>query len=187
MHRRSYLASIAACSSLGAGCLEDDEPSTEPTVSQQPLSAYTCPPEGTRQASRAARRTVCSHTLDTDSTSVYLRPSVEETSNPLADLSVTLTNESAEPLEFNPTEWTLYSYGSDRWSPVEDTEPPGFAVTTVPPGQTKTWAASAIGEWIKRDGYGFPPSTYAAAIRVPDPHSHDAIRCVSVFRVTRTN
>lgn len=185
MNRRSCLASIAACSIFGAGCLEDDESSTEPTVSQLPLSEYSCPPGGSEHQSRAARRTVCSHTLDTDSTPVYLRPSVEETSNPLADLSVTLTNESAARLAFNPTEWTLYSYGSDSWTPVEDTEPPGFAVTDVPSGETKTWAASTIGEWIKRDGYEFPPSTYAAAIRVPDPRSHDAIRCVSVFRVRR--
>lgn len=194
MKRRGLLASVCAslvgvagCSSRGAdsdpGATATDSPaspspspSPSPT-SPTPLSAFECPPRGSDTGAA-----VCSHTVETDSASVYLLPAETNADAPGETLELTLYNDSATDLRFNPYQWSILSRDGSKWERVEK-RASGNGRVTVAAGETKTWTFGDAVEFVNPEAT-IDAGTYAAGIDVPNPDDgSDWIRCFALFRL----
>ncbi|AGN02322.1 hypothetical protein L593_11895 [Salinarchaeum sp. Harcht-Bsk1] len=142
-----------------AGCL--DLGGQSDSVSDEPFSSYTCPPEG---IDAEGRELWCSHTADADDRELVLEPSVEQSPNP-SEVRLHLTNESETSMRFNPASWSIWLEQSGEWRALEQTwVGDGFA--DLGPGQTHEWGFEEVIELIN-DRFDPEPATYLAAIATP--------------------
>ncbi|WP_435101318.1 hypothetical protein [Halarchaeum sp. P4] len=178
MERRLFVAGVCAALAGGAGCTirQSDAAKTGSTTTARPLSAYDCPPHD-----RHAEPIVCSHTVDTDSASVYLLPSAS-TADAATGVELTLHNDSASALEFNPYQWSVVQQDGAAWTPVEK-RIAGDGRVVLDPGETQTWTFADVVGFIN-DRFLIDPGTYTASIGVPNPDGDDWLRCLALFRLT---
>lgn len=150
--RRALLASVGAgaIASVG-GCLvesgssddqdDDGAPTGDAVVTSTEIADQPCPPYEVDSAGA-----VCSHTVDTDAAAVYLETDRERSSIanglPVDRITLTLHNESAEELSFDPHGWRLRHNDGSGWEEVQpavrrdgDDPPAGWrGVVDVPAG-----------------------------------------------------
>jgi len=140
-----------------AGCSSSS--SSSPSVSEQPISEYDCPPDGVDESGLS-----CSQTDDSEGSAVVLEPSLESTTDPDA-ITLTLRNESSEQLEFNPASWQLWVEQNGDWDRIEQTTT-GDAYEELAAGESRTWNATEIPDLIRQSEFSFDPGTYLAAISI---------------------
>ncbi|GAB3681698.1 hypothetical protein GCM10028857_06300 [Salinarchaeum chitinilyticum] len=143
------IAAVAGCSSS----------SSSPSVSEQPLADYGCPPGGVDESGLD-----CSQVDDGADAEVLLEPSPESTSDP-AEVTLTLRNESSEQLEFNPASWQLWVEQNGDWDRIEQTAT-GDGYEELPAGDSRTWNATDVPDLIRQSEFDFEPGTYLAAISI---------------------
>jgi uncharacterized cupredoxin-like copper-binding protein len=122
-----------------------------------------------------------SHTVDTESASVYLLPTKATMDASAATVDLTLYNESSTELEFNPYQWETMVHQSAGWEAIK-TRISGDGRVTLPPGDTHTWTFSEVVDSINEQ-VTVDAGTYTAAIGVPDPDGEDWIRCLALIRL----
>lgn len=185
MQRRRLLATVASgVAATSAGCLgigatsegePDDSTPAQPAIADQP-----CPPTATDRDSA-----VCSHTVDTESASVYLaanpRSATLDDGTTTAEITLRLHNESPRDLTFNPHSWTLSWKGDDGWETMEE-ELVGDGRVTVPPEGTHDWSFVDVVTAI-RDEPALDAGLYAAEIGVPDADG-DWLACIALVQLT---
>lgn len=170
MNRRGYLAGLAGSVAGIAGCLDGDGESA--SASDRPLSEYPCPPVEMRESGLT-----CSHTVDgsgdeaPEAAGVYFETSPAVSADP-DEITLTMTNDASERLEFNPFSWTLWVEQSGEWSEVEQAIV-GDGYIEVDPGQTHSWSATEVADAITGRGFSYSPGTYFAwlAVRSRKPAS----------------
>lgn len=159
-----------------AGCAgHSPTPTAAPPASTAPLNSYVCPPA-------APERTgvVCSHTVDPGDAPVYLLPSERTAPSPGA-LDLTLHNDSATELTFNPYSWTVRHELVSGWERLERRSQ-GDGRLVVGDGETHRWTFEEVVEAIDTETT-VGPGTYAAEVSVPDPTGPDWVACVALFRL----
>lgn len=195
MHRRRVLAHVGTGAVLGSvGCLsaplptgDSEQPSDSPesgdgTDPQIPdTKTQPCPPYETDRES-----VVCSHTVDPASAAVSLesRPKRSTVADgiPETEISLTLRNNSASELTFNPYSWHIRTNTGADWHDIQQ-DRAGNGTLTVPAGETQTWslvdAVTAV-----RDDPELEPGLYAAELTVPAPtREDDSIACIALVRL----
>lgn len=182
MDRRQLLAHVGAGTTVAiGGCLRFVGPTDEPQGAGTPTADIRpCPPYSVDRD-----RVVCSHTVDTDTASVYLDPEPQTGTLaediPAEEITLTLYNQSATGLRFNPTSWRIHHRADADWTELER-EVVGDGVVTVPPNDTYTWSFLEAVESI-RDDPELDPGPHAAEIGVPDPGSDDEwVACIALVR-----
>lgn len=174
--RRAVLYAVGIGSTLLSGCTSREvEQSTAPTatpVSADEIASFECPPYDGGDA------TVCSQTVETDSAPVYLLPSPTVGDAP-DSLELTLANESATDLSFNPYSWSVRKKSASGWSEIEQ-EWSGGGTLTVASGDSETWSVETVVGYITESAT-LNSGAYSAAINVPNPNGDDWITCLAVF------
>lgn len=155
MHRRTFVSVLVPAIAAVAGCSS----SSSPSVSEQPIAEYGCPPAGVDESGLD-----CSQMDEGADAEVLLEPSPESATDP-AEITLTLRNESAEQLEFNPASWQLWVEQNGDWERIEQTTI-GDAYDELPAGESRTWTAADVPELIRGDDFSFDPGTYLAAISI---------------------
>jgi hypothetical protein len=179
MNRRTFLACLGGGSTVAlAGCLDD----TGATDADEPpeIPPQSCPPAETDRAS-----SVCSHTVETET--VYLDPSPStatlDAGTPTEEITVTLHNQSATALSFNPHSWRLWHNPDSSWTAL-DQERSGNGHVTVPPESTHSWSFMETVDSVRTEP-ALDPGVYAAELGVPDPEADgDWIACFALVRLT---
>ena len=167
------VAGFAGCSSFASNPRPSDASSPGGTgTPTTPLSEYDCPPHRSGE-----EPVVCSHTVDTDTASVYLLPGTG--TGPGTEL--VLHNESAAELEFNPYEWSVLERRSSGWTAIEK-RTAGNARLVVAPGETHAWTFEEVVGYVDKRAT-LDAGTYAASISVPDSGGSDWIRCLALVRL----
>jgi hypothetical protein len=179
MKRRSVLAAIGG-TLAASGCLSRGDGGTDktPTTTEQdrqPLARYPCPPSGDDG------NTVCFHTLDTDTATIYLRPSTTMTASPRGTLQFTLYNNTNATLVFNPHNWTLWRMKNGTWDHIKQ-RVVADGKTNVRPGSTTTWSVDEIVDVVNPQ-FQFTAGVYAVGIEVPVPHSKTWTTCIALVRI----
>ena len=184
MKRRKLLATIAAamagftgCSGGGTG--SENRTTDSPngvTPTSTPLSEFDCPPHDS-----APNSAVCSHTVDTDTASVYLLPSDTMVDVSTGTVDLTLYNNSSTELEFNPYQWSIMKRKSAGWNPIEK-RIAGDGRLTLAPGKTHSWTFEEVVDAINERAT-VDAGTYTAGISVPSPETSDWNRCIALFRL----
>ncbi|ADD06784.1 uncharacterized protein Nmag_3234 [Natrialba magadii ATCC 43099] len=195
MHRRRVLAHVGTGTVIGTvGCLSvplptgdsgqssDSPESRDGADSQIPdIRTQPCPPSETDRESA-----VCSHTVDPDSATVSLesRPKRSTVADgvPETEISLTLRNDSASELTFNPYSWHIRTNTGAGWHDIQQ-DRAGNGTLTVPAGEVQTWslvdAVTAV-----RDDPELEPGLYAAELTVPAPtQEDDSIACIALVRL----
>lgn len=191
MQRRALLASVGvgAITSV-SGCLvesgsSDDPddgtstPDTDPTSTD--IADQPCPPYEVDHGSA-----VCSHTVDTDSATVYLETDRERTSVanglPVERITLTLHNESAGELTVDPHGWRIRHDDGSGWEEVPQ-EVRRDGDRTVEAGGEASWTFLLAVESVQEDPE-LEPGLYAAGLDVPDPEDPDGrIACIALVRL----
>ncbi|WP_283402426.1 hypothetical protein [Halorubrum sp. DM2] len=176
MKRRRLLAAVFTSVAGFAGCLSNAKEQETPTTASTPLSEYGCPPSNS-----LAEPAICSHTVDTSSTSVYLLPSETTGDTPAGTVELTLHNDSPTELEFNPYEWSILTKVSSGWEAIEGNSS-GNGRLILSPDDTQTWAFDEVVGFIN-ESVTVDSGTYVAGIRVPNPETSDWVRCIALFRL----
>lgn len=202
MKRRHVLAQISAGAVVGlAGCISgaessgapDSQPSPDqaspsptpttdgPTQAAPAVAEYSCPPYDTDH-----ERAVCSHTVDTDSEPVYLEPTPSQSTLddgiPSEEITLTLYNQSASDLTFNPHSWRIRHTEDTGWTEL-DQQISGNGKLTVSPDETYSWSFTEAVESIREDPT-FETGVYAAELGVPDPDQNDAwVACIALVKL----
>ncbi|MEF8899710.1 MAG: hypothetical protein V5A25_00585 [Halovenus sp.] len=176
MKRRELLAATCASMAGFAGCSSGDTGQENPTTTPTPLSEYDCPPHESY-----AGAAVCSHTVNTGSTSVYLLPSETTVDASTGTVELTLYNKSSTELVFNPYQWSIMRKLSSGWEPIEKRSS-GNGRLTLSPGETHTWTFGEVVDFIN-EKVTVDAGTYTAGINVPNPDGSDWIRCIALFRL----
>jgi len=182
MNRRRFLGLVGSGTAVVAGgCLESADAAgtasrtPQPTADEQP-----CPPYPTDRD-----RTVCSHTVTSDTASVYLTPdprsSPLDDGTPVDEITLTLYNQSSTDLRFNPHSWRIWHLSDGDWSEL-DRQQSGDGVVTVAANGTDTWSFLETIE-TSQDDPELNPGRYAAEIGVPDPDTADGwVACIALIR-----
>lgn len=210
MNRRSLLALVGA-GSLTAfmGCLEGTETpadeeeaaspsdgstegtgststdSVEDTDTANPentdLDEQSCPPYETQRD-----RAVCSHTVNTDTATVYLDADPNKSGltdgKPDGEITLTLHNQSSSDLTFNPNSWEIGFNRGSEWEEFQR-QKSGDGDVTVPADETHSWSLMDAVESIQ-DNPDLEPGVYAAELGVPDPETSDEwIACIALVQL----
>lgn len=174
--RRAVLCSAGTGIALLSGCTSfGPAQSTDPTatpVSAEDIADFGCPPASDDTA------TVCSQTVETDASSVSLRPTPTVGDAP-DSLELTLTNESETDLSFNPYSWSVWKKSASDWSEIEQ-KSSGHGELTVPAGNSETWTVETVVGYIN-ETITLDSGAYAAAINVPNPDGDDWLTCLALF------
>ncbi|ELY87702.1 hypothetical protein C483_17423 [Natrialba hulunbeirensis JCM 10989] len=101
---------------------------------------------------------------------------------PETEISLTLRNNSASELTFNPYSWHIRTNTGADWHDIQQ-DRAGNGTLTVPAGETQTWslvdAVTAV-----RDDPELEPGLYAAELTVPAPtREDDSIACIALVRL----
>lgn len=176
MKRRELLAATSASIAGWAGCVSSATEQGTPTPTPIPLSEYDCPPHNSY-----AGAAVCSHTVETESASVYLLPSKTTVDASTGTVELTLHNKSSAELEFNPYQWSVMKKPSSEWEPIEKRSS-GNGRLLLSPGETHSWTFGEVMDSINEQAT-VEAGTYATGISVPDPDNSDWIRCIALFRL----
>ena len=182
MRRRRVLATIGATVVTSiAGCGAQSGPTT-PTATLPPFDEQDCPPYDVDLDGA-----VCSHTVDPDEAAVSLdaTPSTAmlEGGTPATEITLTLHDDAAADLRFNPYSWTISRWSDPEWEPLEK-RVAGDARVTVAAGDAYSWSFVEAVEAIRTDP-ALDTGLYAAEIGVPDPaSSEDWIACIALVRLT---
>lgn len=192
MQRRALLASVGAGAIVGvSGCLVESGTSDDPEDGDTPtdrtdttstdIADQPCPPYEIDRA-----RTVCSHTVDTDSAAVYLEADRDRSTIangiPVERIPLTLHNRSSEELAFDPHSWRIRYNDGSGWEEIQP------AVRrdgdrSLQPGGEESWTFLLAVESVQ-EGPELDPGLYAAEIDVPDPESpDDRIACIALVRL----
>lgn len=192
MNRRTLLAHMGTVAAIGsAGChggaalpgtsatetpADNRSETPVPTIADQ-----RCPPLETERKS-----TVCSHTVDPDSASVYIEAAPENAAlndgTPVEEITLTLHNQSSTELIFNPLSWSVWLDQGNGWEQLQQ-ELSGNARLTVLPETTHSWTLTEVVASI-REAPDFKPGLYVAEIGVPNPDiSDDWISCAALIRL----
>jgi hypothetical protein len=170
------MAGVAGCTGLAAESgAPDSTPSTGTTTTRTAFSEYGCPPTEFDE-----KPVVCSHTVDTESASVYLL--VSRTPAESETPTLTLHNDSSTELTFNPHSWSIKRKQASGWEPIEK-RMSGDGKLTVAPGEIHAWTFEEVVRSINQQ-VALDPEIYAASITVPDPDSSEWIRCLALVRLT---
>ncbi len=145
-----------------------------PPASAKEIEDYDCPPYGDQN------NIICSHTVETDSASVYLLPSQTVGKSP-ESLTLTFYNNSVTELNFNPFSWTIRFKDSSGWTEIEQ-KSSGSGKVTVAPGDTVAWSFEEAVGYIN-EAVAIGSGTYTAEINVPDPSTDDWITCLALFSI----
>ncbi|MFC6988081.1 hypothetical protein ACFQJD_03885 [Haloplanus sp. GCM10025708] len=176
MKRRRLLATLGLSTASLGGCtgvLRRSE--TSAAGDGATLSDYGCPPYAPEEAG-----VVCSHTVDTESAAVSLRPSTTEAES-AKSVELTLHNDSETALEFNPSSWRVFERRDGEWTRLEPTVS-GDGKVTVDPDTTHAWTFAEVVDYVDESAT-LTPGAYVAEISVPDPQGSDRVRLVAVFRL----
>lgn len=200
MNRRQVLAQIGSGTVVTlAGCISGAEssgtPDSQPSPDQESpspttndsspsdpaVSDYACPPYDSDRD-----RAVCSHTVATDSEPVYLEPTPVQTTlddrTPSEEITLTLHNQSATDLTFNPHSWRIWHTDDANWTEL-DQQRSGNGTLTVSSNETHSWSFTQAVESI-RDDPAFETGVYAAEIGVPDPNqSNEWVACIALVKL----
>lgn len=204
MNRRRLLAQIGAGSvAYAAGCLggdaipENPEAETEPSSNESEEKAddsnlgntavddQSCPPYSIERNSA-----VCSHTVDADTASVYLDPSPDvstvDDGVPGDGITLTLHNQSASDLTFNPYSWNIWYSSGTEWEELQQQQV-GNGDLTVSAGDTHSWSFMEAVKSIQNEPE-LEPGLYAAELGVPDPENGDEwIACIALVQLDHSD
>lgn len=181
MNRRRFLAHVGAGTVVAVGgCLgatgtrSDSDGTIRPAMDAQP-----CPP-----FSIDRDRAVCSHTVDRDTASVYLDPEPHSSTlndgTPAEEITLTLHNQSATDLRFNPHSWRIWHQSDSDWTELQQ-HSTGDGVVTVHTSNTYTWSFLEAVESIQAEPE-VHAGLYAGEISVPAPATDDWIACIALVR-----
>jgi hypothetical protein len=114
---------------------------------------------------------------------VYLEPtpgqSTLDDGLPTDEITLTLHNQSASDLTFNPHSWRIWHTGDTDWWEL-DQQLSGNGKLTVSPDETHSWSFTEAVESI-REAPTFEAGVYAAELGVPDPNQSDAwVACIAL-------
>ncbi|WP_247729139.1 hypothetical protein [Halovivax limisalsi] len=192
MNRRTLIAHIEFGSIVGiAGCLGDGETHSNqeasgesdwradaknPDIGDQP-----CPPYETERDSA-----VCSHTVGSDEVSVYIEPHTEHSTlddgTPVEEILLSIYNQSATELTFNPYSWSVWYNSGNGWEELQQE----LSVTghlTISPDETHSWSFTEVVDSIQEEPT-LEPALYAAELGVPDPENGDNwIGCIALVQL----
>lgn len=180
MNRRHFLAHVGAGTIIVAGgCLENTNAAGNATGTPRPtIDGQPCPPYAIDRD-----RTVCSHTIDPNTASVYLasdpQSSTLDEGTPVDEVTLTLYNQSATDLTFNPHSWRIWHRSNGDWSEL-DKQLAGDGVVTVSANDTYTWSFLEAVQTIREDPE-LNPGLYAAEIGTPHPDTADEwVACIAL-------
>ena len=192
MNRRNLLSHIGGGSIVGiAGCLGGAETPDEPEAGNESdgevdtltpdIDDQPCPLYETERDSA-----VCSHTVDTDTASVYIEPNPESSTlndgTPVDDITLTFYNQSSNELTFNPHSWSIWHNSGTEWEELQQ-ELSGDGRLTTSPDDTHSWSFIEAVESIQEEP-AFEPGLYAAELGVPDPENSDEwVACIALVQL----
>lgn len=202
MNRRRLLAHVGASSLVSiTGCLgtngtpagsetETNPPSNESDAETDTTNPETaaiddqpCPPYKTDRDTA-----VCSHTVDTDTASVYLDASPEaselDNGEPSDEITLTLHNQSASELTFNPNSWNIYHNAGTEWKELQQKQS-GDGMYTISEDETHSWSFMEAVESVEEE-LELERGLYAAELGVSFDNSDDWIACIALIRLNHS-